>query len=50
MTDYRFTPEAAADLFEIWSYIARDNTEAADRVEAAIYDACSFVAQNWCGK
>jgi plasmid stabilization system protein ParE len=30
---YRFTPEAAADLFEIWSYIAVDNTMAADRVE-----------------
>jgi antitoxin ParD1/3/4 len=44
-TVYRFTPEAAADLFEIWSYIASDSTEAADRVEAAIYDACSFVAQ-----
>lgn len=44
MTGYRFTPEAAADLFEIWSYIANDNAEAADRVEAAIYDSCSFVA------
>jgi plasmid stabilization system protein ParE len=42
---YRFTPEAAADLFEIWSYVASDNAEAADRVEAAIYDACAFVAQ-----
>jgi plasmid stabilization system protein ParE len=28
MTGYRFTPEAAADLFEIWSYIASDNAEA----------------------
>jgi plasmid stabilization system protein ParE len=27
-TGYRFTPEAAADLFEIWSYIASDNAEA----------------------
>ena len=45
MAGYRFTPEAEADLFEIWSYIASDNAEAADRVEAAIYDACSFVAQ-----
>ena len=45
MSGYRFTPEAAADLFDIWSYIASDNVEAADRVEAAIYDACSFVAQ-----
>jgi len=45
MSGYRFTPEAAADLFDIWSYIASDNVEAADRVEAAIYDACSFVVQ-----
>ena len=45
MTGYRFTPEAAADLFEIWSDIASDSAEAANRVEAAIYDACSFVAQ-----
>jgi plasmid stabilization system protein ParE len=44
MAGFRFTPEAAADLFEIWSYIASDNTEAAERVEAAIYEACSFVA------
>jgi len=44
MASYRFTPEAAADLFEIWSYIASENAEAADRVEGAIYDACSFVA------
>jgi plasmid stabilization system protein ParE len=44
MAGYRFTPEAAADLFEIWSYIASDNAEAADRVETAIYDACSFIA------
>lgn len=46
ITGYRFTPEAAADLFEIWSFIARDNTVAADRVEAAIHDACSFIAQS----
>ena len=44
-TGYRFTPEAAADLFDIWSYVASDNVEAAERVETAIYDACSFVAQ-----
>lgn len=45
ITSYRFTPEAAADLFEIWSYIASDNVEAADRVETAIYEACALVAQ-----
>ena len=45
MTGYALTPEAAADIFEIWRYIASDNTEAANRVEAAIYRACSVVAQ-----
>ncbi len=33
MTRYRFTPQALNDLFDIWSYIAQDNPEAADRVE-----------------
>ena len=45
ITGYRLTPEAAADLFDIWSYIASDNAEAADRVETAIHEACAFVAQ-----
>jgi plasmid stabilization system protein ParE len=38
MTRYRFTPQALSDLFDIWSYIAQDNPQAADRVEGAIYD------------
>jgi antitoxin ParD1/3/4 len=45
MTDYRFTPEAEDDLFEIWCYIARDSVAAANRVESAVYDACAFLAQ-----
>ncbi|MBM4260503.1 MAG: type II toxin-antitoxin system RelE/ParE family toxin [Deltaproteobacteria bacterium] len=45
MSDYVLTPLAKADIFEIWSYIARDNEEAADRVESAIYDACAEAAQ-----
>ncbi len=44
MTLFRLTPEAAADLYDIWSYIASGNPEAADRVETAIYEACAFVA------
>jgi len=46
MAGYRFTPEADSDLFEIWSYIARDNPSAADRVETAIYDACILLAKS----
>jgi plasmid stabilization system protein ParE len=29
-----FTPSAEADIFEIWAYIAEDNPEAADEIEA----------------
>jgi plasmid stabilization system protein ParE len=46
MTRYRFTPQAPNDLFEIWSYIAQDNLEAADRVEEAIYGTCEFLADS----
>jgi antitoxin ParD1/3/4 len=45
MSVYALTPLAKADIFDIWSYIAGDNQDAADRVEQAIYDACAFVAQ-----
>jgi plasmid stabilization system protein ParE len=45
MSRYRLTPRAKADLRSIWSYIAADNVEAADRVEEAIYDACSFLSK-----
>jgi len=36
--------QALDDLFEIWSYVADDNAEAADRVETAIYAACAFLS------
>ena len=45
MIRYRLTPRAKSDLRTIWSYIALDNVEAADRVEDAIYDACEFLAK-----
>ena len=45
MSGYALTPLAKADIFEIWSFIAEDSEETADRVEQAIYDACAFVAQ-----
>ena len=45
MMPYVLTPLAKADIFNIWSYIADDNEDAADRVEQAIYDACAFVAE-----
>ena len=45
MSRYQFTPQAADDLFEIWSYIARDSVEAANRVQEAIYKACDLLAE-----
>jgi plasmid stabilization system protein ParE len=45
MSFYALTPDAKADIFGIWRYIADDNEDAADRVEQAIYDACAFVAE-----
>ena len=44
MNAFVLTPLARADLFAIWSYIASDNEDAADRVEDAIFSACAFVA------
>lgn len=41
---YRLTPEADADIFEIWCYIASDSIDAANRVEAAIYRSCALLA------
>jgi plasmid stabilization system protein ParE len=38
----RLSPRA--DIFEIWSYVANDNVDAADGVEQAIYDACALLA------
>ena len=44
MTGYQFTPQAVDDLFEIWSYIANDSPESADRVEKTILDNCEMLA------
>jgi toxin ParE1/3/4 len=40
---YFFTPSARTDLEEIWCYIAEDNVDAADALEADIYNACEFL-------
>ncbi len=45
MSAYALTLLAKADIFDIWSYIAEDSEDAANRVEQAIYDACAFVAE-----
>jgi plasmid stabilization system protein ParE len=45
MSKYRFTPQALDDLFDIWSFIAKDDRKAADRVENAIYGACDLIGE-----
>ncbi len=45
MSDYVLTPLAKADIFNIWTYIADHNQDAADRVERAIFDACALIAE-----
>ena len=43
--DYRILPAVSDDLFEIWRFIAEENLEAANRVEAEIWDAFADLAQ-----
>jgi plasmid stabilization system protein ParE len=43
---YALTPHAEDDLFAVWSYIAADSVEAANRVESEIYAACKFLSAN----
>jgi toxin ParE1/3/4 len=40
------TPQADADLTEIWSYIARDNPAAADKLIRQIDAAFQLIAEN----
>ncbi|MCI0540797.1 MAG: type II toxin-antitoxin system RelE/ParE family toxin [Verrucomicrobiales bacterium] len=46
MADYFYSREARLDLLEIWEYIARDNVDAADRVEQKVQEAVSMLARN----
>src|SRR5271169_2837810 len=44
---YVLAPEAALDLVQIWRYIKQQSRgEIADRVESAIRDKISFLAEN----
>jgi plasmid stabilization system protein ParE len=44
MIKYRLAQPAADDLFDIWSFIARDNREAADQFEISVYRNCELLA------
>jgi antitoxin ParD1/3/4 len=43
---FALTPRALDDLDAIWTYIAADNPNAADRVETAIFLACGSLAKH----
>lgn len=36
MSGWQLTPRARRDLFEIWDYIAEDDSKAANRLEQAV--------------
>jgi antitoxin ParD1/3/4 len=42
---FELTPRALGDLDAIWSYIAEDSTDAANRVESAIFSACESLSR-----
>jgi plasmid stabilization system protein ParE len=46
MSKYQFTLQAITDLFDIWSFIAKDSAPAPDRVEEAVFRACDFLADS----
>jgi plasmid stabilization system protein ParE len=46
MSSYQFTPQALGDLVDIWSFIAQDNTTAADRVAEAVLSAYELLADS----
>ena len=46
MARFTRTAQAEEDLIEIWTYIARDNLVAADRVLDRIDEVCGLVAIN----
>jgi len=46
MSRRQLTPEAEDDPFDIWSYVARDDPDAANDVEEAIYRACDLLSES----
>ena len=44
MSRARFTPEARADLHDIWGYIARHSISAASRFTDTIEENCGLLA------
>jgi len=44
MKPFRISPEAAANIREIWEFIAEDNVAAAERVRQELQDAMRGLA------
>lgn len=45
MSGYRVSPEANNNIFEIWSWIAKDNVELADRVDGELHEVFEGLAR-----
>lgn len=45
MTDFIFSPQARLDLIEIWTFIAEEDVDAADRVLERIHKAIFKIAE-----
>jgi plasmid stabilization system protein ParE len=46
MSRFLLTPEARADLVQIWNYIAEDSIDTADQVLSRLHDAFLRLAQS----
>lgn len=46
MRRFRLSREAAADIREIWEYIAKDSVKIARQVRLSLFDACERLAKN----
>ncbi len=45
MKAFVLSDEARSDLFEVWAYVAGDNSPAADQIESDILNACALLAR-----
>lgn len=46
MASYSLTPDAIADIDDIWNFIAKDSPRAADSVEDEIFAACGRLSES----
>ena len=46
MSEYELSPEAREEVWEIWSYIARDDEESADKWILSLLEAFDLLARN----